>query len=230
MSEKKDYLIQIIEKVKPAKIIDILYSQPEKIRKKKSLRKLGFILSSSSIFFLAYSIYYLVFNFYKKPNLIEMIALVLGGSVIGCLVFFSMLNIFIFIIKTYKYKGSLFSKMKKALYSMKYEWGIGHRDIENHNICHDLYKEISQHFKEDEMLKIVGMKLKNKDFGIDSIYQGKNEKQKTEQKKLNIENMEELLNNLNKEKILLEKRKEYNLKKREDQKILLSEFTKSLYK
>lgn len=230
MSEKKEYLIQIIEKVKPQKIIDILYSQPKEIKEKKPTSKLCITFLLCAIGFPLYSFYLLISDPYGKPNLMEIMMLALGSFTLAIEIVILLVNIFMFVIKTYKYKGSLFSKMKKALYSIKYEWGIDQRDIENHNICHDFYKEISQHFEEDEMLKIVEMKLKNKDFAIDSVYDGKNEKEKAEQKNISIKNIEKLLNNLNEERILLEKRKEDDLKQKESQKMLVNEFTRSFYK
>lgn len=230
MSEKTEYLIQIIEKVKPAKIIDIIYSQPKKIKEKKPTSKLGITFLLCAIGFPLYSFYLLISNPYGKPNLIEIIMVAFGAFTIAIEMVILLINIFMFVIKTYKYKGGVFSRMKKSLYYIKYEWGIGQRDIENHNICHDFYKEISRHFEEDEMLKIVEMKLKNKDFAIDSIYDGKNEKEKAEQKNISIKNIEKLLNNLNEEKILLEKTKEDDLKQKESQKMLVNEFTRSFYK
>ena len=185
MNEKNNYIIQILDKVKPEKIIEIIDSQPKKNKENKR-RILYFLGIFNELFFLGIPIYFLYF--FEHNNMNE----------------------------------NLWSRIKRSYYSSKFEFKIGYENIANQSISLDLYKEISKYFEEDDMVKIVKMKLKNEDFLIDSIYRGKSEKEKINHKEVNVDKIKKLLSNLNKEKYKLE-----NEEKKQE--VLINDFTKSLY-
>ena len=106
MSEKNNYLIQIIEKVKPEKIIDIVNSQPKTIKKKKfSNRLYTFLLSCLIAGSPTYSIYLLIFHLHDNPNIIEAIIFCVGTILISTALAGLLISIFEFIKTIFKNKN-----------------------------------------------------------------------------------------------------------------------------
>lgn len=220
MNLKNEYAAKIIEKVGSKKILEIIYSEklsPSFFSKNKYIITL-MILSSFGLL----DAHNIILN--EHLNGINHFIHIVGVFVF-CLPIFLVPFMSIIFLKEFseslkKQKGFLKS-LKYVYYTFKEKLFIGSKSVEYEDLSHELFLEISKHFDEKEMLKIVNFKLENKDLFVYSMSLYNDEKYKAFQ----IEQIEDNVN------VIKKITKEYYLNKSKivEENEINTEFAKSLY-
>lgn len=223
MPTRQEYAAKIIEKVGSKKILEIIYSKKADssvFPKKKSYKKPLILLIISSLGLLEISNVINIDVGEDNINyLIHLFSLWISCISIIAVPFFFFIFLIQFLQPFKKGKGFI-KNIKYAYYNFK-ESFFTRNNIASDDLSYELFLEISKYFSEKEMLKIINLKLKNKDLFVYSMSSHEDEKYKAFQ-------VEKIENNLTEFKKFVE---EYDLNKRKiaDDNKINKEFTSSLY-
>lgn len=223
MPTRQEYAAKIIEKVGSKKILEIIYSKKADssvFPKKKSYKKPLILLILSSLGLLEISN---VINIDVGVDNVNYL-IHLTSLWISCIsiitvpfIFFIFLGQFL---QSFKKGKGFLKNLKYAYYNFKEDCFVG-SNIAFDDLSYELFLEVSKHFSEKEMLKIVNLKLKNKDLFVYSMDSNSDEKYRTFQ-------VEQIENNLSEFKKFVE---EYDLNKTKvaDHSRINKEFASSFY-
>jgi len=223
MPTRQEYATQIIEKVGSEKILEIIYSKKVDspvFKKKKKYTKPLILLSLPLLGLLEVSnIININVGVDNINYLIHLLSLWISCMSIITVPFIFFIFLGQFLQSFKKGKGFL-KNLKYAYYNFK-ESFFTRSNIAFDDLSYELFLEISKHFSEKEMLKIVNLKLKNKDLFVYSMSSYDDEKYKAFQ-------VEQIENNLGEFKEFIE---EYDLNKMEvaAHSKINKEFASSLY-